>query len=76
VYEASHEGYFGLVDIGARYDGPLTTVLNRDWRWMNDPAVRAGAVVALGGDIKEYRNGRCIKHSLRSIRNILRHAAR
>ena len=22
VYEASHEGYFGLVDIGARYDGP------------------------------------------------------
>ena len=52
VYEASNEGYFGLVDIGARYDGPLTTVLNRDWKWMNDPAVRAGAVVALGGDIK------------------------
>jgi hypothetical protein len=51
VYEASHEGYFGLVDIGARYDGRLTTVLNRDWKWMNDPAVRAGAVVALGGDI-------------------------
>jgi hypothetical protein len=51
VYEASHEGYFGLIDIGARYDGPLTTVLNRDWKWMNDPAVRAGAVVALGGDI-------------------------
>ena len=23
VYEASSEGYFGLVDIGARYDGPL-----------------------------------------------------
>ena len=52
VYEASNEGYFGLVDIGARYDGPLTSVLNRDWKWMNDPAVRAGAVVALGGDIK------------------------
>jgi hypothetical protein len=52
VYEASNEGYFGLVDIGARYDGPLTTVLNRDWQWMNDPAVRAGAVVALGGDIR------------------------
>jgi hypothetical protein len=52
VYEASSEGYFGLVDIGARYDGPLTTVLNRDWNWMNDPAVRAGAVVALGGDLK------------------------
>ena len=51
VYEASHEGYFGLVDIGARYDGPLTTVLNRDWKWMSNPAVRAGAVVALGGDI-------------------------
>ncbi len=47
-----NEGYFGLVDIGARYDGPLTTVLNRDWKWMSDPAVRAGAVVALGGDIK------------------------
>ncbi|HWJ39797.1 MAG TPA: hypothetical protein VNT29_01625, partial [Candidatus Limnocylindrales bacterium] len=51
VYEASSEGYFGLVDIGARYDGPLTTVLNRDWAWMKDPAVRAGAVVALEGDI-------------------------
>ncbi len=52
VYEASSEGYFGLVDIGARYQGPLTTVLNRDWKWMNNPAVRAGAVVALGGDIQ------------------------
>ncbi len=52
VYEASSEGYFGLVDIGARYDGPLSTVLNRDWGWMQDPAVRAGAVVALGGDIR------------------------
>src|SRR5258708_33169755 len=51
VYEASHEGYFGLVDIGARYDGPLTTVLNRDWKWMNDPAVRARAEVPLGGNI-------------------------
>jgi hypothetical protein len=51
VYEASSEGYFGLVDIGARYDGPLTTVLNRDWNWMKYPAVRAGAMVALGGDI-------------------------
>jgi hypothetical protein len=52
VYEASSEGYFGLVDIGARYDGPLSTVLNRDWAWMQNPAVRAGAVVALGGDIR------------------------
>ena len=52
VYEASSEGYFGLVDIGARYDGPLTTVLNRDWEWMQNPAVRAGVVVALGGDLK------------------------
>ncbi len=52
VYEASSEGYFGLVDIGARYDGPLSTVLNRDWEWMQAPAVRAGAVVALGGDIR------------------------
>ncbi len=34
VYEASSEGYFGLVDIGAHYEGPLTTVLNRDWKWM------------------------------------------
>jgi hypothetical protein len=52
VYEVSKEGYFGLVDIGAHYDGPLTTVLNRDWKWMNDPAVRAGAVIALGNEIK------------------------
>src|SRR6202046_534322 len=27
VYEASSEGYFGLVDIRARYQGPLTTAL-------------------------------------------------
>ena len=52
VYEASSEGYFGLVDIGARYDGPLTTVLNRDWRWMQDTAMRAGAMIALGGVVK------------------------
>jgi stage V sporulation protein SpoVS len=52
VYESSNEGYFGLVDIGARYDGPLSAVLNRDWGWMQNPAVRAGAVIALGGDIK------------------------
>jgi hypothetical protein len=52
VYEASNEGYFGLADIGARYDGPLTTVLNRDWNWMLNPSVRAGAMVALGGDLK------------------------
>jgi hypothetical protein len=52
VYEASPEGYFGLVDIGARYDGPLTNVLNRDWGWMQNPAVRDGAMVALGGDLK------------------------
>lgn len=52
VYEASSEGYFGLVDIGARYDGSLSSVLNRDWGWMQNPGVRAGAVVALGGDLK------------------------
>jgi len=52
VYEAADEGYFGLVDIGARYAGPLTTVLNRDWGWIQAPAMRAGAMVALGGDIK------------------------
>ena len=52
VYEASDEGYFGLVDIGARYDGPLSSVLNRDWGWMQNPAVRTGAVVALGGDVR------------------------
>jgi hypothetical protein len=55
VYEASNEGYFGLADIGARYDGPLTSVLNRDWRWMLDPAIRAGAMIALGGDLKGVR---------------------
>jgi hypothetical protein len=52
VYEASSEGYFGLVDIGAHYDGPLTTVLNRDWGWIQSPMMRAGAMVALGNDIK------------------------
>jgi len=52
VYEASDEGYFSLADIGARYDGPLSNVLNRDFNWMQTPAVRAGAMVALGGDLK------------------------
>jgi hypothetical protein len=52
VYEASNEGYFGLADIGARYDGPLGSVLNRDFEWMQNRAVRAGSMVALGGDLR------------------------
>jgi uncharacterized membrane protein len=52
VYEVSNQGYFGLVDIGVRYDGSLSSVLNHDWGWMQNPSVRAGAMVALGGDIK------------------------
>ncbi len=55
VYEASREGYFGLVDIAARYDGPLSAVLNRDWGWMQNREVRAGAVIALGGDLRGVR---------------------
>ena len=48
VYEVSPDGYFGLVDIGATYGGSIASVINRDWGWMQNPAIRAGAIVALG----------------------------
>src|SRR5277367_3410969 len=51
VYEVSPEGYFGLADIGATYSGSISSVINRDWGWMQNPAVRAGAMVALGPPI-------------------------
>ncbi|HKD66408.1 MAG TPA: hypothetical protein VKB84_06170 [Candidatus Binataceae bacterium] len=47
VYEASPEGYFSLVDIGARYDGPVALALNPDADWLRSPMLRAGAMVAL-----------------------------
>jgi hypothetical protein len=47
VYEASPEGYFSLVDIGASYDGPAATWYDPISRWLRSPMIRGGEVVAL-----------------------------
>ena len=49
VYEASPEGYFGLVDVAARYTGPTHAFLDENSAWLRSPHKRAGVVVALGG---------------------------
>ena len=48
VYEASREGYFGLVDVGARYTGPPSTATEANAAWLRSPLPGAGVVVALG----------------------------
>jgi hypothetical protein len=52
VYEASPEGYFSLVDMGARYDGPLALALNPDAGWLRSPMLRGGAMVALDRNVR------------------------
>jgi uncharacterized membrane protein len=47
VYESSPEGYFGLVDIAARYDGPASTWFDPVSTWLRSPLPRAGEVIAL-----------------------------
>ncbi len=49
VYEASREGYFGLVDVAARYTGPASTFFDENAAWLRSPQQRAGVVMALGG---------------------------
>ncbi len=47
VYEVSQEGYFGLVDIGAGYDGPPSAWFDPIATWMQSPMMRSGETVAL-----------------------------
>jgi uncharacterized membrane protein len=47
VYEASREGYFGLVDVGARYTGPASTATEASTAWLRSPLPSAGVVIAL-----------------------------
>ncbi|MFZ5786497.1 MAG: hypothetical protein ACOY3Y_08640, partial [Acidobacteriota bacterium] len=47
VYEASPEGYFGLVDAVARYDAPLDTAYDLNANWLSSPLPSFGLVVAL-----------------------------
>ncbi|MEN8161991.1 MAG: hypothetical protein ABFS41_18120, partial [Myxococcota bacterium] len=49
VYEASPEGYFGLVDIGARYTGPRETEYEPSKDWLESALPSQGVVAALGG---------------------------
>src|SRR5206468_2067669 len=49
VYEASTEGYFGLVDVIARYVGPRPTWYEPSATWLGTSLPQAGAVIALGG---------------------------
>lgn len=50
VYESSREGYFGLVDVAARYVGPRSAIYDENAAWLRSPLVGAGVVVALGED--------------------------
>ncbi len=47
VYEASPEGYFSLVDIGARFEGGPATWFDPVSSWMRSPMLGAGEVLAL-----------------------------
>ncbi|MFH1176816.1 MAG: 6-pyruvoyl-tetrahydropterin synthase-related protein, partial [Acidobacteriota bacterium] len=47
VYEASPEGYFGLVDVGARYTGPPATTHDPSSAWLAGPLPAHGVVAAL-----------------------------
>ena len=49
VYEASPEGYFGLVDVVARYTGPRSTWYEPSATWLGTSLPQAGTVIALGG---------------------------
>jgi hypothetical protein len=47
VYEGSPEGYFGLVDIGARYQGSPSSFYQTSSAWLQSPLLPAGIVIAL-----------------------------
>ena len=47
VYEVSTEGYFGLVDLGASYDGPPSTWYEPISKWLPSWMLRAGEVIAV-----------------------------
>jgi hypothetical protein len=53
VYEASREGYFGLVDVGARYVGPRSTAAEASTAWLRSPLPAAGVAIALGTGASE-----------------------
>lgn len=53
VYEASPEGYFSLVDVGASYDGPLATAFDPNSGWLKSPMMQAGVVVTLDRSLPE-----------------------
>lgn len=55
VYQVSPEGYFGLVDIGARYQGALGAVLRLDNGWLHSAAMQTGITVALDHDGERAR---------------------
>lgn len=47
VYETSLEGYFGLIDIAARYVGPAATWFDPVSAWLRSGLPRVGEVIAL-----------------------------
>ncbi len=49
VWEASREGYFGLVDVEARYTGPAATAYEPSAAWLASRLPSLGVVVALAG---------------------------
>ena len=56
VYEASPDGYFSLVDIGASYDGAPATWFDPISTWLQSSMIRSGEVIALdSGSLPESR---------------------
>jgi hypothetical protein len=53
VYEASAEGYFSLVDVGARYTGPRGTEYEAGKAWLESALPGQGVVAALGNGPKD-----------------------
>ena len=50
VYEASAEGYFGLVDVGARYTGPRSSFYEPSAAWLHGDLERLGIVAVFDSE--------------------------
>ena len=51
VYEASAEGYFGIVDVEGRYVGPRATRFEASQAWLQSSLPNAGVVVAFDASV-------------------------
>ena len=47
VWQIPDNGYFGVADMGARYDGSMSHAMDPQVKWMASPIVKAGDLIAL-----------------------------